>query len=58
MQELTKLDHKYQLAMPEPPEIRLVFKTDDSENLEQTTTQRAEVPWQAHRGCVWTEIGL
>ena len=23
-------------AMPEPPEIRLVFKTDDSENLEQT----------------------
>ena len=34
--KIDKVGSQVPTAMPEPPEIRLVFKTDDSENLEQT----------------------
>ena len=34
--QIDKTGSQVPTAMPEPPEIRLIFKTDDSENLEQT----------------------
>ena len=34
--KIEKAGSQVPTVMPEPPEIRLIFKTDDSENLEQT----------------------
>ena len=34
--QIDKAGSQVPTTMPEPPEIRLIFKTDDSENLEQT----------------------
>ncbi len=34
--KIDKAGSQVPIAMPEPPEVRLIFKTDDSENLEQT----------------------
>ena len=34
--QIDKTGSQVPIAMPEPPEIRLIFKTDDCENLEQT----------------------